>query len=81
MKKLISYILILSLAFLTICPIGDVEIVRAKTLQDYKNEVAKLETQQSENNRLTTETKNKIRQINIKNFLFMIFLHFKPFYI
>lgn len=46
MKKLISYILILSLAFLTICPIGNVEIVRAKTLQDYKNEVAKLETQQ-----------------------------------
>ena len=60
MKKIISYLLILSLAFLTICPIGNVEIVRAKTLQDYKNEVAKLETQQSENNRLTTETKNKI---------------------
>ena len=56
----VSYVLVLSLAFLTICPIGDVEIVRAKTLQDYKDEVAKLETQQSENNRLTTETKNKI---------------------
>lgn len=58
MKKTINLILIFSLFFITISPINN--IVKAKTLQDYKNEVSKLETQQSENNRLTASTKAAI---------------------
>ena len=57
MKKVVSFISILSLLFIMMCPTS---IVKAKTLQDYKNEVAKLETQQSENNRLTESTKASI---------------------
>lgn len=58
MKKIVSYLVIISLLFLTLCPVGNV--VKGKTLQEYKNEVAKLESQQSENNKLTKETKAAI---------------------
>ena len=40
-KRIISYVLVASFAFLTISPLQDV--VEAKTLKQYKNEVAALE--------------------------------------
>lgn len=59
-KKIINIIFILSLVITTIIPVLPTDEVKAKTLQDYKNEVAKLESQQSENNKLTAETKASI---------------------
>lgn len=59
-KKIISYILVASFAFLTISPLQD--IVEAKTLKQYKNEVAELEKKLDTTERLTTEAEQKIRR-------------------
>lgn len=58
MKKFLSCILIGAFVLTTISPLQ----VKAasKTLQDFKNEVAAMEKQQTENNRLTNETKASI---------------------
>ena len=58
MKRLISFISILSLVFIMFMPLT--VSAKSKTLRDYKNEVAKLESQKAENDRLTTSTKNSI---------------------
>ena len=59
MKKIVSYIIITSFAFLTISPFTDV--VEAKTLQQYKNAVAELEKKKDNTDRLTAATEQKIR--------------------
>lgn len=59
MKKIVSYIIIASFAFLTISPFTD--IVEAKTLQQYKNAVAELEKKKDNTDRLTAATEQKIR--------------------
>lgn len=59
MKKIISYLLIASFAFLTISPFTD--IVEAKTLQQYKNAVAELEKKKDNTDRLTAAAEQKIR--------------------
>ena len=59
MKKIVSYLLIASFAFLTISPFTDV--VEAKTLQQYKNAVAELEKKKDNTDRLTAATEQKIR--------------------
>ncbi len=59
MKKIVSYIIIASFAFLTISPFTDV--VEAKTLQQYKNAVAELEKKKDNTDRLTAATEQKIR--------------------
>ena len=58
-KRIISILSILALISVTICPITSV-YAKSKTLQDYKDEVAKLQSQQAENNRLSTSAKNSI---------------------
>ncbi len=58
MKKIICYILVGAFAFTAISPLQ--ANAASKTLQDFKNEVAKIEKQQSENNRLTNEAKASI---------------------
>ena len=58
MKRLISFISMLSLVFIMFMPLT--VSAQSKTLKDYKNEVAKLESQKAENDRLTTSTKNSI---------------------
>lgn len=58
MKKVVNFIIILSLLVVLVTP--TTSLAKSKTLQDYKNEVAKLENQQSENNRLTESTKASI---------------------
>lgn len=58
MKRVISFISILSLVLVMFMPLS--VNAASKTLKDYKNEVAKLQSQQAENNRLTTSTKNSI---------------------
>ena len=59
MKKIVSYIIIASFAFLTISPFTDV--VEAKTLQQYKNAVAELEKKKDNTDRLTAAAEQKIR--------------------
>ena len=59
MKKIVSYIIITSFAFLTISPFTDV--VEAKTLQQYKNAVAELEKKKDNTDRLTAAAEQKIR--------------------
>ena len=56
MKRIIISISLISLVFIMLFPAP----VQAKRLRDYKNEVAKLQNQQAENNRLTQNTKNSI---------------------
>ena len=56
MKRIIISISLISLIFVMLFP----TTVHAKKLRDYKNEVAKLESQQAENNRLTQSAKNSI---------------------
>lgn len=58
MKKVVSYTIILAMLLLTLCP--TTTFAKSKTLQDYKNEVAKLENEKNENNRLTASTKASI---------------------
>ena len=58
-KKVINIFLIISLFFVTTCPILEVDAAD-KTLKDYKNELAKLQSEKRENNRLTTEKQNAI---------------------
>ena len=58
MKKFISYIVIISILFLTFCPIGNT--VKAETLRDYKNKVAELKSQKAESDALTAEAKANI---------------------
>lgn len=60
MKKIINILCIISLIILTICPTIKVEAKSSGTLKDYKNELAKIQSEKAENNRLTTETKNQI---------------------
>lgn len=59
MKKIINYILVGCFLFVTLCPIATP--VQAKTLQQYKNEVAELETKLDRTERLTAEAEQKIR--------------------
>ena len=59
MKKIINYILISCFVFLLLCPISST--VQAKTLQQYKNEVADLETKLDRTERLSAEAEQKIR--------------------
>ncbi len=54
MKKVINIFLVLSLILLTFSPLTNVNAA-TKTLRDYKNQLAKLESEKSENNRLTKE--------------------------
>ncbi len=58
-KKVINIFLIFSLFIVTTCPILEVDAA-SKTLKDYKNELAKLQNEKRENNRLTTENQNAI---------------------
>lgn len=58
MKKVVSYTIILAMLVLILCP--TTTFAKSKTLQDYKNEVAKLENEKNENNRLTASTKASI---------------------
>lgn len=58
MKKIICYVLIGAFVFITISPLQ--VNAASKTLQDFKNEVAAIEKQQSENNRLTSQAKASI---------------------
>ena len=58
MKKIICYVLIGAFIFITISPLQ--VNAASKTLQDFKNEVAAIEKQQSENNRLTSQAKASI---------------------
>lgn len=57
MKKIITIALIISLLTINIVPIN---IVNAKTLGQYKNELAKLESQAAENKRITANKKASI---------------------
>ena len=59
MKKLVSYLLVASFAFLTISPLTNV--AHAKTLQQYKNEVAELEKKKDNTDRLTAAAEQQIR--------------------
>ncbi len=59
MKKIITSISILSLILIMFMPLTTVN-AKSKTLQDYKDEVAKLQSQKQENDRLTTSTQNSI---------------------
>lgn len=58
MKKVIEIVLVISIALTLFLPLG----VKAapKTLKDYKNELAKMEQQKRENDRLTANTKAEI---------------------
>ncbi len=58
MKKVISFISLLSLVLVMFMPIS--VNAASKTLKDYKNEVAKLQSQKQENDRLTASTRNSI---------------------
>ena len=57
MKKIICLLLAISIICLNIIPI---ENVNAKTLKDYKNELAKLQSEYAENKRVTAQTKASI---------------------
>lgn len=59
MKKIFSLFLVISLFLVTTFPIVKVEAA-SSTLKDYKNQLAKLESQKEENNRLTKENQNAI---------------------
>ncbi|MBE6146299.1 MAG: hypothetical protein E7171_06710 [Firmicutes bacterium] len=59
MKKIINYVLIGCFLFLSLCPMATP--VQGKTLQQYKNEVAELETKLDRTERLTAEAEQKIR--------------------
>ena len=59
MKKIVSYLLVASFAFLTISPLTNV--AHAKTLQQYKNEVAELEKKKDNTDRLTAAAEQQIR--------------------
>ena len=59
MKKIVNYLTIASFIFLTLCPYTN--IVKAKTLQQYKNEVAELEKKLDTTERLSAEAEQKIR--------------------
>lgn len=56
MKKIISYIAIFAIAFTFVAP----GIANAKTLKEYKNDLAALKNKQNENNRITQSTINEI---------------------
>jgi len=58
MKRVISFISILSLVLVMFMPLS--VNAASKTLRDYKNEVAKLQSQKQENDRLTASTRNSI---------------------
>lgn len=62
MKKIINILCVISLIILTICPTTKVEAASA-TLKDFKNDLAKVQAEKAENNRLTNES---IRQIDAK---------------
>jgi len=59
MKKIIKYVLIGCFLFLSLCPMATA--VQGETLQQYKNEVAELETKLDRTERLTAEAEQKIR--------------------
>lgn len=59
MKKIINYILMACFMFMALCPYS--KQVEAKTLQQYKNEVADLENKLDRTERLTAEAEQKIR--------------------
>ena len=59
MKKIIIFTIIFSLLTVNIVPLTE---VNAKTLKDYKNELAKLESESAANKRVTANTKAKINQ-------------------
>ena len=59
MKKLVNYVLISCFLFLVMCPVATP--VQAKTLQQYKNEVAELEKKLDNTERLSAEAEQKIR--------------------
>lgn len=62
MRKIIKFLCIISLIILTVCPIIKVEAA-SQTLKDFKNDLAKVQAEKAENNRLTNES---IRQIDAK---------------
>jgi len=66
MKKIINYVLIGCFLFLSLCPMATP--VQGKTLQQYKNEVAELETKLDRTERLTAEAEQKtnVKSISIK---------------
>lgn len=57
MKKIIIYMLIISIGILNVIPITE---VNAKTLREYKNDLAKLESEAAENKRITASKKASI---------------------
>ena len=59
MKKIISYTLIFSFVFLML--FSNISTIEAKTLQQYKNEVAELEGKLDNTERLTAEAERNIR--------------------
>lgn len=56
MKKLISYILVFAICFTFVSPM----IANAKTLKEYKKELAALKSKQDQNNKITQSTINEI---------------------
>jgi len=59
MKKSINSLLVICLLFITICPVYKVEAA-ASTLREYKEELAKVQSEKAESNRLTAESKANI---------------------
>ena len=59
MKKIINYVIVGSFLFMLALP--NVSVVQAKTLQQYKNEVAELENKLDRTERLSAEAEQKIR--------------------
>ena len=59
MKKIINYVIVGSFLFILLLP--NVSVVQAKTLQQYKNEVADLENKLDKTERLSAEAEQKIR--------------------
>lgn len=62
MRKIINILCFISLIVLTICPTSKVEAASA-TLKDFKNDLAKVQAEKAENNRLTNQS---IQQIDAK---------------
>ena len=60
MRRIVVYIICLVLVLTLLLPLGNVKAASNKTLRDYKNEVANLESKIRENNRLTKESEASI---------------------
>lgn len=62
MKKITSYILVLSFILISIVPTTTVQAASNETLKDYKDKLEELKSSKEENERMTDETANSIDQ-------------------